>query len=66
MKHLHLAILTAVCCIFVSCGQRKLERSANDKDSLYTLDYIRTIIMTDPAQALHLLDTAESMKLLPQ
>lgn len=55
MKQLHLAILTAaLCCmtactLFVSCGQGKLERSANDKDSLYTLDHIRATLMTDPA-----------------
>ena len=72
MKQLHLTILAAaLCCmtactLLMSCGQGQLARRANEKDTLYTLDNIRATIMTDPGKALHMLDTVESMELLPQ
>lgn len=69
MKKTLLAMLMTVChmaacTFFVSCGHDRHKRSSYVNDSIYTLDNIRTIIMTDPAKALAMLDTAESKKLI--
>ena len=66
-----LAMLTAtclmsVCASFLACGHNGQERNSGSNDSLYTLDNIKTVAITDAAKALNMLDTAENRKLIPQ
>ena len=71
MKRATLAILTALLGMiaganFISCVECQQERNSTGNQATYSLDHIRATIMTDPAKALKMLDTAESKKFIPQ
>ena len=71
MKGFKLVVLAAVCfmaacSVLVSCGHNGQENNSTLKDSIYNVENIKATVMTDPAKALNMLDTAENKKLIPR